>query len=89
MAEHQIRDLEVRGSNLGPGSNKIVIFQGRNYKFFFHLSVDGLGGLGITCSPRDPRFAGLNPVEINGFYQDLKVLSISSPGGYLSWGSRV
>ena len=28
-----------------------------------YLSV-GLGGLGVTWSPRDPRFAGSNPAEI-------------------------
>ena len=26
-----------------------------------------LGGLGVTCSPRDPRFAGSNPAEVDGF----------------------
>ena len=25
----------------------------------------GLGGLGVTCSPRDTRFAGSNPAEVN------------------------
>ena len=25
-------------------------------------------GLGVTCSPRDPRFAGSNPAEIGGFF---------------------
>ena len=35
----------------------------------------GIGGLGITCSPRDPRFAGSNPAE------DVKILSTSPPGG--------
>ena len=25
-----------------------------------------LGGLGVTCSPRDPRFAGSNPAEVDG-----------------------
>ena len=29
------------------------------------LKVD-LGGLGVTCSPRDPMFAGSNPVEVDG-----------------------
>ena len=29
-----------------------------------------LGGLGVTCSPRDPRFAGSNPAEVDGFFQD-------------------
>ena len=31
-----------------------------------------LGGLGITCSPRDPRFADSNPAEVDGFFQDVK-----------------
>ena len=42
----------------------------------------GIGGLGVTCSPRDPKFACSNPAEI-------KILSTSPPGGTLSWGSRV
>ena len=44
----------------------------------------GLGGLEVMCSPRDPRFAGLNPAEFDGFFQDVKILSISPPGGTLS-----
>ena len=35
----------------------------------------GLSGLGVTCSPRDPRFAGSNPAEVDGLFQDVKVLS--------------
>ena len=30
--------------------------------------VVGLGGLGVTCSPRDIRFAGSNPAEIDGLF---------------------
>ena len=44
------------------------------------ISIVGLGGLGVTCSPRDPRFAGSNPAEVDGFFQDVKILS-TSPGG--------
>ena len=40
-----------------------------------------LGGLGLTCSSRDPRFKGLNPTEVDGFFQDAKILSTSPPGG--------
>ena len=29
----------------------------------------GLRGLGVTFSPRDPRFAGWNPAEVNGFFR--------------------
>ena len=56
-----------------------------NIKFM----VVGLGGLGVTCSPRDPRFADSNPAEVDGFFQDVKILNTSPPGGTLSWGSRV
>ena len=31
-----------------------------------------LGGLGVTCSPRDPRFAGSNPAEVDGFFSGRK-----------------
>ena len=49
----------------------------------------GLGGLGVTCSPRVPRFAGSNPTEVHGIFQDVNILTASPPGGTLSWGSRV
>ena len=32
-----------------------------------------LGGLGVPCSPRDPRFTGSNPAEVDGFFQDVKI----------------
>ena len=35
------------------------------------IKVVGLGGLGVTCLPRDPRFAGSNPAE------DINILSTS------------
>ena len=41
-------------------------------------------GLGVTCSPRDLRFADSNPAEVDGFFQDVKILSTSPPGGTLS-----
>ena len=34
----------------------------------------GLGVFGVTCSPRDPRFAGSNPADVDGFFQDVKIL---------------
>ena len=46
-----------------------------------------LGGLGLTCSPRDPRFAGSNPAKVDGFFQNVKILSRSPLGGTLSRGS--
>ena len=51
--------------------------------------IIGLGGLGVTCSPRDQRFEGLNPTEVDEFFQDVKILSTSPPEGTLGWGSRV
>ena len=47
-------------------------------------SIVGLGSLGVTCSPRDPRFAGLNLAQVDEFFQDVKILSTSPPGGILS-----
>ena len=44
----------------------------------------GLGGLGVTCSSRDPRFAGSDPAEVDGYFHDVKILSASTPGGTLS-----
>ena len=32
------------------------------------VPIVGLGGLGVTCSPRDPRFAGSNPAEVDGYF---------------------
>ena len=45
MVERQARDLKVRGSNPGPGSNfslefKIVILQATNYRFVFIYQSD-------------------------------------------------
>ena len=51
--------------------------------------VTSLGGLGVICLPRDPRFVGSNPTEVGGFFQDVKILSTSPPGGTLNWGSQV
>ena len=39
------------------------------------IYIVGLSGLGLTCSPRDPRFAGSNPAEVDRFFQDVKILS--------------
>ena len=40
----------------------------------------GLSGLGVTCSPRDPMFAGSNTAEVDGFFQEGKVLSTKPLG---------
>ena len=34
----------------------------------------GLSGLGVKCSHRDPRFAGSNPAEFDGFFSGRKNL---------------
>ena len=34
--------------------------------------VVGLGGLGVTFWPRNPRFAGSNPTEVDGFFSGRK-----------------
>ena len=39
---------------------------------FLTIKNVGLGGLGVTCSPRDPRFAASNPSEVNGFFSERK-----------------
>ena len=52
---------------------------------FTYCKEVGLGGLGVMCSPRDPRFAGSNAAEVDGFFQGVK-MSTSPPGGTLSWG---
>ena len=49
----------------------------------------GLGGLGVICSPRDPRFTGSNLAEVDEFFQDIKIVSTCPLGGTLSRGSRV
>ena len=33
---------------------------------------NGLGGLRVTCLPQDPRFAGSNPTEVDGFFSGRK-----------------
>ena len=38
------------------------------------VGLVGLGDLGVTCLPRDPRLAGSNPAEVDGFFQDVKIL---------------
>ena len=53
---------------------------------YLHNRV-GLGDLGVKCSPRDPRFAGSYPAEVDEFFQDVEILSTSTLAGTLSWGS--
>ena len=46
----------------------------------------GLGGPGVTCSPRDLRFAGSTPTGAGGFFQDVKIPSTNPPGGIFKLG---
>ena len=43
-----------------------LLSNGNNRSSSYPVHV-GLGGLGVTCLPRDPRFAGSNPAEVDGF----------------------
>ena len=36
------------------------------------IIIVGLGGLRLTCLPRDPRFTGSNAAEVNGFFSGCK-----------------
>ena len=78
---HLNQIFELPLFQFSPSSYSIVVL--------FPVGLVGLGGLRVTCSPRDPRFAGSNPTEVDGFFQDVNILSTSPPGGTLSWGSRV
>ena len=48
----------------------------KSSSLFEHINnkdiIVGLSGLGVTCSPRDPRFVGSNPAEVDGFYSGYK-----------------
>ena len=68
--------------------NSMQTWNLRNKPEGFVVAV-GLGGLGVTCLPRDPRFAVSNPVEVDGFFQEVKTLSTGPPIGTLGWRSRV
>ena len=43
----------------------------------------------INVVVRDPRFAGSNSVEVDGFFENVKILCTSPTGGTLSRGFRV
>jgi hypothetical protein len=46
----------------------------------------GFGSLGVT--PRDPRLVGSNPAEVDGFFQDKKILITSTLGGLYAVGPK-
>jgi len=51
-----------------------VTFSESSHVFNLNRRVVGLDGLGVTCLPRDPRFTGSNPAEVDGFCH-AKILS--------------
>ena len=55
-----------------------------NYVLFEINSIINTNTSRVPCSPWDPRFAGSNPAEGDGFFQDVEILSTSPPGGTLS-----
>ena len=74
--------------------NVNLLYQLLHLAFFLIFAIwlrikSNLGGLGVACSPRDPRFACSNPAEVDGFFQNVKILSTIPPGETLGWGSRV
>ena len=81
-----------RPRHLNPKDSNVIISQ--NYiKSYILMQVYHLKSSSrwsrVTCSPRDSRFAGSNPAEIDGFFQVVKILITIPPGGTLSLGSRV
>ena len=54
-----IYEIKIYKTNILP----VVLYECESW--FLTLSDVALGGLGVTCSPRDPKFAGSNPVEVD------------------------
>ena len=66
-----------------------LVIQHEELKIHVRALEVGLGGLGVTCSLRDPRFARSTPTEIDGFFSGRKNPEKNHLGRTLSWGSRV
>ena len=49
----------------------------------------GLGGLGVTCSPRGPRFVGSNPDKVNGIFSERRNSEQKSSGRYFKASLRL
>ena len=47
-------------------------------------SICVIGGLRVMCYSRDLKFTGSNPTEVNGFFQNVKILSTNTPGGLVN-----
>ena len=84
MTEHSIDALWHQTADV-PRKILFILYRCPKLKETQGISlIVGLGGLEVTCSPRDPRFAGSNPAEIDEFFQDVKILSTSPPGAVSS-----
>ena len=75
--------VRVRASRLEPryhgtGSDENVVF--------IKMLFVGLGGLGVTFSPRDPRFECSNPADIDRFFSGRKNREHKSSGRDLGLG---
>ena len=53
------------------------------------LKLVDFGDLGVTCSTRNPRFAGSNPAEVDGFFSRRKNPDHKYSGRTLSRGCQV
>jgi hypothetical protein len=74
---HRLRMLENRvlGRIFGPKSEEV---KGGWIKLH---NENVVGGLVVACLPLDPKFAGSNPAEDDGFLRVIKVRSTTSFGG--------
>ena len=55
--------------SLNTASNQIKLNKDASNLYFIKVHSVGLGGHGVTCSHRDPRFAGSNSAEVDGFFR--------------------
>ena len=62
----QIYNFQARNHDLNPAASWLV--DALTIRTMSYFTEVGLGGIGITLSPRDPRFAGSNPAEVDGFF---------------------
>ena len=59
-----------------------------NSPFPIIILLVGLGGLEVTFSLRDPRFAGSNPTAVDGFFQDVQIIAQILLEGFSAGGPR-
>ena len=82
VLECQTKAIKVYGAHARKRMNFQVLFIA--VLIVYHIITPvGLSGLRVTCSTPDP-----NPAEVEGFFQDVKILSTNSLGETSS-GSRV